>query len=147
MTGLGHLPGFLQQRSHRGFVAGLLDRQDRQAVEGHAGQRGQLVLLRIGQQFFIHVLGLLAGIQEGIRLPQRGVEVDDLQCRQHALHRLGLLEQGARLVVVPDGVCDSKDGHRLIPGLHAIARGGLGLPRGPGMIGQGLGGGRGHLSL
>src|SRR5205807_8146888 len=34
-TGLGHLPGFLQQRLHLVPVLGLLHRQDRQAVEGH----------------------------------------------------------------------------------------------------------------
>src|SRR6266487_5105146 len=47
-TGLGHMPGFLQERSHRWLVLRLLDRQDRQAVEGHADQRGQTLVLRIG---------------------------------------------------------------------------------------------------
>ncbi len=52
VTGLGYLPGLLEQRLHLWLVEGLLDRQDpqdRQAVEGHADQPGQLLLLRIGQ--------------------------------------------------------------------------------------------------
>ena len=64
----------------------------------------------------------------------------NLQGPWHGLHQPLFLEQGARLVVVPDGVFDGKDGQRLIPCLHAIAIGCLGLSRGPRVIRQ-LGGG------
>ena len=48
VTGLRHLPGFLQQRANPGLVVGLLERQDRQTVEGQTDQRGQLMVLRVG---------------------------------------------------------------------------------------------------
>ncbi len=48
VTGLRHLPGFVEERLHLWLVEGLLDRQDRQTVEGHTDQRGQRLLLRIG---------------------------------------------------------------------------------------------------
>ncbi len=41
-----------------------------------------------------------------------------------------------RLFIVPDGVVNGKDGQRLVPGLHAIAIGDLGLSRGHRMIGE-----------
>ena len=47
LTALRHLPGSLQERTHLLLIVGLLDRQDRQAVEGHADQRGQRLVLRI----------------------------------------------------------------------------------------------------
>ena len=127
MTGLGHTPRFLQQRAHQWLVEGLLDRQDRQAVEGQTAQRGQTLLARVGGQLFIGLLGLLPGVLVGIGLPQGDVEVFDLRGLQHNLLRLMLLEQSACLFIVADGVFDGKDGHGFIPGLHAVARGGLGL--------------------
>ena len=51
----------------------------------------------------------------------------DLRCWQHSLQPLVLLEQGARLFIVPDGVFDGKNRHRLIRGLYAVAIGLLGL--------------------
>src|SRR5216683_6576564 len=87
-------------------------------------------------------LGLLPGVEEGIGSPQGDVEVLDLgkvgwidprllskvldrnarqapgwEELQHSLLHL-FMEQGACLFVVPDGVFDGKDGHRLIAGLH-----------------------------
>src|SRR5260221_13991357 len=62
VTGLGYLPGLLQQRLRLWLVEGLLDRQDRQdrqAVEGYADHPGQLLLLRISQQLFIGLRVLL----------------------------------------------------------------------------------------
>jgi hypothetical protein len=38
-----------------------------------------------------------------------------------------LLEQGARLLVVPDGLLDGEDGRRLKSGLYALAIGGFDL--------------------
>ncbi len=128
VTRLGHVPGFLQERSHLGPVVRLLDCQDRQTVEGHTGQPGQRLLPRIADQRFIGLLSLLPGLLQGIGPPQANVEVFDLRGFQHGLHPLLLMQQGARLLVVPDGVCDRKDGHRLIPGLHAVAISCLSLP-------------------
>ena len=48
LAGLGHVPGLLQQRVHLWLVEWLLGRQDRQAVQGHTGQPGQLLALCIG---------------------------------------------------------------------------------------------------
>ena len=79
------LPGFFQQRLHLWLVLPLLDRQDRQAVEGHAHQGRQLVLLRIGQQLFIGLLGPGPGVLEAIGPPQADVEVLDLGGRKPAL--------------------------------------------------------------
>ncbi len=136
LTGLGHLPGFLQQRSHLGLVVRVLDRQDRQPVEGHADKPGQLVVLRIGHELFIGLLGLLPGVLGGIGPPQVGIEVFDLPGFQHGLYPLLLLQQGACLFVVPDGVCDRKDGQRLIPGLYTVARGALILASQERVVGQ-----------
>jgi len=140
-TALGHVPGLLQQRLHLWLVVWLLDRQNRQAVEGHADQRELTLVLRIGEQFFIGLLGLFPGVLEGMGLPQMGIEAFDLRGRKLGLYPLWLLQQGARLLVVPDGLLDGKDGQRLIPGLHAGARGGLGLSGQQRVIGQ-LGGPR-----
>ena len=60
----------------------------------------------------------------------------DLRGREHALQPLALLQQGTRLFVVPNSILDGKDGYGLIPGLHAVARGGLGLSGQERMIGQ-----------
>ena len=65
----------------------------------------------------------------------------DLRGRKPGLQRLVLLQQGARLFVVPDGVCDGKDLHRFISCLYAIAIGLLSLSGRQCMIGQ-LGGPR-----
>ena len=75
VTGLCHAPGFLQERSHLWLVVRLLDRQNRQAVEGHADQPGQPLVLRIGEELFIGLLSLLPGVLEGIGPPQIDVEV------------------------------------------------------------------------
>src|SRR5713226_10577832 len=127
MTGLCHAPGFLHERVHLWLVVRLLNRQDCHAIEGHADQRGLMLSLRIGYELFIGLLGLLPGVLEAIGPPQVGVKVFDFRGLQYSLHWLALLEQGACLFVVADGIIDSKDGHRLIPGLHAVAIGVLGL--------------------
>src|SRR6266487_723482 len=64
------------------------------------------------------------------------IEAFDLRGRKPTLYPLVLLQQGARLFVVPDSVCDGKDGHRLHPGLYAVAIGFLGLSGRQRMIGQ-----------
>ncbi len=136
LTGLRHVQGFLQERARLELVVRLLDCQDRHAIQGQAGQRGQQLLLRIGQQLFIGLPGLLPGVLEGIGPPQVDIEVFDLRGGKRGLQRLVLLQQGTRSLVVPDGVCDRKDGQRLIPGLYAVASGCPGLSGGQCMIGE-----------
>jgi hypothetical protein len=136
VIGLCHASGILQERSHPGLIVRLLHCQDRQAVQGHAGQHGLTLALCIGEQLFIGVPGLLPGVLEGIGLPQVDIEAFDLWCRQYGQKPLVLLQRGACLFIVSDGVCDGEDGHRLHPGLHAIAIGCLDLPRSPRMVRQ-----------
>ncbi len=88
----------------------------------------------MGEQLFKGLLSLLPGVLEGIGPPQGDVEVFDLRGREHGLQRLVFLEQGTRLFVVPDGVFDRKDGHRLFSGLHTVAIGLLPLSRRQRMI-------------
>src|SRR5712692_11771036 len=68
------------------------------------------------------------------------IEAFDLRGRKPALYPWVRLEQCTRLFVVPDSVCDGEDGHRLHPGLHAVAKSGLGLSRSPRMVRQFRGG-------
>ena len=112
-----------------------MKRQDRQAVEGHADQRGLLLVLRVGEQFFIGLLGLSPGVLVGIGSPQMGIEAFDLRGRQLGLQPLVRLQPGARLFVVLDGLLDGEDGHRLHPGLHAVAVGGFDLSGRDRMVG------------
>ena len=55
-----------------------MDRQDRQAVEGHADQPGKLAVLCIGEQLFIGLLSLLPGVLEAISPPQMDIEMVNL---------------------------------------------------------------------
>jgi hypothetical protein len=98
-----------------------LERQDSQAVEGQTDQRGQRLVLRVGEQFFIGLLGLFPGVLVGISAPQVGIEAFDLRGRQLVLQSLVLLEPGARLFVVLDGLLDGEDRRSLHSSLHAVA--------------------------
>jgi hypothetical protein len=72
-----------------------LQRQDRQAVEGQTDQRELSLVLRIGEELFIGLLGFLPGILVGIGPPQMSIEAFDLPGRQLVLEPLVLLEPGA----------------------------------------------------
>src|SRR5207253_2339674 len=64
------------------------------------------------------------------------IEAFDLWCPEYRLEPWVLLQPGARLFVMPDGVFDGEDGHRLHPGLHTVAIGLPCLPRSSRMVGQ-----------
>src|SRR6266581_9732999 len=91
LTDLGHAKSFLKQRASLWLIARLLDGQDRQAVEGQAGQRDLTLALRIGEQLFIRLLGLLPGVLVGIGPPQMDIKAFDLPGRKLSLYSLWCL--------------------------------------------------------
>src|SRR5947209_18042670 len=88
LTDLAHVQSLLEQRASLWLIAPLLDVQDRQAIESQAGERELTLALRIGEQLFLRLLGLLPGVLVGIGPPQVDIEAFGLRGRKLSLYPL-----------------------------------------------------------